>query len=64
MIQKPYIIEEGYIGDMYIISKKEEKGFLFDYVLFVPTCIPDETTLLVEPVNTGKCAETLEKDFF
>lgn len=45
-----------------IISKKTEKGFHHDYILFIPkgTPINKQLCLLVEPNNTGKLSDSIE----
>lgn len=45
-----------------IITKKPEKGFYNDYILFIPqgTQLHKKTFLLVEPNNTGKLSDSIE----
>lgn len=45
-----------------IISKNPEKGFMNDYLLYIPkeTAIGKKITLLVEPNNTGQLNDSIE----
>jgi hypothetical protein len=45
-----------------IVTKKENKGFLHDYILFIPKGTPKNkiTHLLVETNNTGKTSDSIE----
>lgn len=47
---------------VHIIRKNPEKGFYWDYILFIPKETPfnQETFLLVEPNNTGKISDSIE----
>ncbi|HBF21479.1 MAG: hypothetical protein CMI36_04295 [Owenweeksia sp.] len=54
---------EAFIRDsLLLIQKNTEKGFYWDYILFIPreTPLHQKTFLLVEPNNTGKTSDSVQ----